>query len=202
MQILYEIIKTGLSFISGAGLVLLSQNIQHKKSINIKKKAVRYELEYEIEKIKSEIVNVARVVTDIAINKKLASDIRLHVPAQRSIIFLEKNIEEIYLSAKCNSRKRIKPIIFFFSNLESIRNKMDEESIKYIKGKMSYYDGGMDYAELNLRYIRYACGAAINIRAYIDNEDLDTGGEAGSKYTISFCKEINVDYEEMNKFFV
>ena len=202
MQILYEILKTGLGFISGAGLVLFSQYIQHKRLIDIKKKAVSDEMEYEFEKIKSEIVSIARVVADIMINKKTALDIKLHVPTQRSIIFLEKNIEEMYLSSKYNSIKRIKPIIWFFSKLESTRNKIDEDSNNYINKKMSCYNGGMDYAELNMRYIRYACGAAINIRAYIDNEDLDTGGEAGRKYAISFCKEINVDYEEMNKFFV
>lgn len=202
MQILYEILKIGLSFISGAGLVLFSQNIQHKRAINIKNKAVRYEMECELEKIKSEIINVARVVTDIAVNKKPASDINLHIPSQISLILLEKNIEEIYLHSKCNSRKRIKPIISFFSKLENIRNKIDGESIDYIKKEMSYYHDGMGYAELNVKYIRYACGAAINIRAYIDDEDLNAGVEAANKYVISFCRELNIDYEELNKFFV
>lgn len=58
----------------------------------------------------------------------------------------------------------------------------------------------MEYAKLNLKYIRYACGAAINIRAYLNNEDIDDQTKAGDEYIISFCKELNVDYEKINSF--
>ena len=196
MQILYEILKNVLGFLSGAGLILYSQSRQHKRLIDAKNKSVQVEMECELEQLKSSIIDIARVVTDIAINKKDAPDISLCIPAKRSIILLEKNIEEIYLDAKCNSRKRIKPILLFFSSLEAIRNKIQEDSANFINEKKSYYNGGMDYARLNVKYIRYACGAAVNIRAYIDNKDLGTGDK---EHAISFCRELNVNYEELNK---
>lgn len=39
----------------------------------------------------------------------------------------------------------------------------------------------------------------MNIKAYLDNKELDERAEAGEQYVISFCEELGVDYKELEK---
>lgn len=200
-QILWEIVKTCLGFLAGACLAIFTQNRQHTKLINTKEEAVRFEMKDELEKLKLDINNLAVVVNDIAVMKKSMLETNLDIPPLRSVALLEKNVEEIYLKAPNNSKKRIKPIILFFSNLENTKKEIDTKVVEYLnRSGVIYYNKDMEYAKLNLKYIRYACGAAINIRAYLNNEDIDDQTKAGDEYIISFCKELNVDYEKINSF--
>lgn len=121
---LYEILKTCLGFISGVCLAFFVQYIQHYFLINKKDKAVRVEMEGELEKLKFDINKIYGVIIRVTSKDRCVENIRLYVPTQRSLFLLEKNIEEIYLKSSCNSRKRIKPIVLYLSSLENIRKNL------------------------------------------------------------------------------